>query len=141
MLAAWMRMKFPNQFQGAVASSAPILQFKGKTNPNAYSEFASNVYKEAGGDACYDSIKYGFFDITNLKYDQNFYTTLRGKLNLCFSPGGPDDVQTVLDTLEDGLGTMAMVNYPYATNFTANIPANPVKAACDAAAAITPAES
>ena len=41
MLAAWSRMKFPNQFQGAVASSAPILQFKGKTNPNAYSQFAS----------------------------------------------------------------------------------------------------
>lgn len=79
MLAAWMRIKYPNHFQGAVASSAPILQFKGKTNPNAYSEFASNVYKEAGGQECYDSIKYGFYDLTNLKWDPNYYTTLRDK--------------------------------------------------------------
>lgn len=59
---------------------------------------------------------------------------------MCYSPGSGADVQTILDSLEDGLGTMAMVNYPYPTNFTANIPANPVKAACDAAAAIQPSQ-
>jgi hypothetical protein len=30
----------------------------------------------------------------------------------------------------DGLGTMAQVNYPYETNFTRYLPANPVKTAC-----------
>ena len=60
---------------------------------------------------------------------------------MCTSPGSAADVQTIIDVLNDGLGTMAMVNYPYATNFTANIPANPVKAACAAAAAFTPTEN
>ena len=29
MLAAWMRMKYPHVIQGALASSAPIFNFKG----------------------------------------------------------------------------------------------------------------
>jgi lysosomal Pro-X carboxypeptidase len=29
MLAGWMRMKYPTHVQGAIASSAPILWFKG----------------------------------------------------------------------------------------------------------------
>jgi poly(3-hydroxybutyrate) depolymerase len=34
MLAAWLRMKYPITFDGALASSAPILHFKGSVNPN-----------------------------------------------------------------------------------------------------------
>lgn len=33
---------------------------------------------------------------------------------------------------------MAMVNYPYPTNFTSSLPAWPIQAGCDAAAAVTP---
>jgi len=36
MLAAWMRMKYPQHFQVALASSAPILYFRGVTLPYAY---------------------------------------------------------------------------------------------------------
>jgi len=43
MLAAWMRMKYPNYIQGAIASSAPILWFDGMIDPNAYTTIASNV--------------------------------------------------------------------------------------------------
>jgi lysosomal Pro-X carboxypeptidase len=43
MLAAWMRMKYPNYIQGAIASSAPILWFDGMIDPNAYTKIASNV--------------------------------------------------------------------------------------------------
>jgi hypothetical protein len=35
--------------------------------------------------------------------------------------------------LSDSLGTMAMVNYPYSTNFVNPLPAWPLKEACNAA--------
>ena len=45
----------------------------------------------------------------------------------------PDDVDLLIATLSDGLGTMAMVNYPYPTTFVMNLPAWPMQKACWAA--------
>ena len=47
MLASWLRMKFPETFQGAIASSAPILYFKGKTEPNAFYRVVTDAYRKA----------------------------------------------------------------------------------------------
>lgn len=44
-----MRMKYPTHVQGAIASSAPILWFKGQVNPNDYTRVASEVILNQGG--------------------------------------------------------------------------------------------
>jgi lysosomal Pro-X carboxypeptidase len=46
MLAAWLRIKFPATFQGALASSAPILYFKGSPDATEYgfNDIISEVY-------------------------------------------------------------------------------------------------
>ena len=44
MLASWMRMKFPNVFYASIASSAPILLFKGRSNPEGYSIICTRDY-------------------------------------------------------------------------------------------------
>lgn len=49
MLAAWLRMKFPTHFQGAIASSAPILWFKGKVDPSVFTKIASDVILDISG--------------------------------------------------------------------------------------------
>lgn len=142
MLAAWMRMKYPQHIQGAVASSAPILWFKGSIDPNSYTIIAGQSIKKAGGQTCYDSILRGFFDMTNLKLDSSKYSMIDEIFNTCDNSKvtSADDVQGIMDMVSDSLGTMAMVNYPYETNFTANLPAWPISEACKASAAVTPQE-
>jgi lysosomal Pro-X carboxypeptidase len=53
MLATWLRMKYPTHFHGAIASSAPILWFKGATDPNAYTKIASQVLKDVWSPQCF----------------------------------------------------------------------------------------
>jgi lysosomal Pro-X carboxypeptidase len=131
MLAAWIRMKYPHKFQGAIASSAPILWFKGATDPSAYTEVASNVFKkQLGGEDCFNGLKYGFFDLENLKNDQTQWKAIEDTFVLCDPIKAASDVDTLIATLSDGLGTMAMVNYPYETNFVAPLPAWPMNVSC-----------
>lgn len=63
MLAAWLRMKYPHNFHGALASSAPVLWFKGKIVSTAYTAVASKVIKAQGGQQCYDLYSRGFYDL------------------------------------------------------------------------------
>lgn len=63
---------------------------------------------------------------------------LKQVFNLCDDLASPADIETLIDSLSDDIGTMTMVNYPYPTSFIGSLPAWPVKAACDAAAKITP---
>ena len=56
MLAAWLRMKFPHTFQGALASSAPILFFEGSVSPYAYNEVATASFAKYDA-SCPDIIR------------------------------------------------------------------------------------
>jgi lysosomal Pro-X carboxypeptidase len=140
MLAAWLRIKYPQHFQGAIAASAPILWFEGKTDPSAFTEIASKAIMSAGGQTCYDSIKYGFFDLVNIKYDTVQYANIDKIFNICGNSTikSSEDIDNLIGLLSDSLGTMAMVNYPYATDFINPLPAWPIAEACKAAGNYTP---
>ena len=138
MLSAWMRMKYPNVVQGALAASAPVRWFNGTINPNTWTKIASHVIEKQGGQMCYYQYKYGFYDLTSCVYDQFKWPKIQEIFGLCNVPTKPDDVNTLIGTVADGLGGMVQVNYPYATG---DLPAWPNKAACAAAAAYPPVEN
>lgn len=71
--------------------------------------------------------------MANLKYDVTMYSKISDIFNLCKVPTSADEIQALIDTMSDSIGTMAMVNYPYATDFVNPLPAWPQKAGCEAA--------
>ena len=134
MLSAWLRMKYPQWFQGALAASAPILFFDGYVAPDAYDIIATGSYAASGtGEtACSDLISDGFAELADLRANKDAYGDIAEIFNLCAVPEGEIEVQSLIDTLSDSIGTMAMVNYPYPTSFVEPLPAWPVATACAA---------
>lgn len=53
---------------------------------------------------------------------------------MCDAPEDPADIQTLIDALQSAFGMMVMVDYPYASDFVAPLPAWPVNYACEQAA-------
>lgn len=129
MLSAWLRMKFPHVFQGALAASAPILFFDGYVSPNAYDDIATDDYRKSDAQ-CPEMIKNGFEQLESLRGETNAYQSISDIFNLCAVPSGKAEVQSLINTLSDSLGTMAMVDYPYPTNFVEPLPAWPVDYSC-----------
>jgi hypothetical protein len=65
--------------------------------------------------------------------DPTKYQMLHDIFNLCSVPKSPAEITNLIETLSDSIGTMAMVNYPYPTNFINSLPAWPQQVGCDRA--------
>ena len=75
-------------------------------------------------------IKNGFDQLADLKKQPESFATVQEIFGLCAAPSGAAEIDSLISTLNDSLGTMAMVDYPYPTNFVEPLPAWPVKYAC-----------
>ena len=78
-------------------------------------------------------IKAGFDQLLELRDQADTYQALHDIFNLCDVPSGSVEVQSLINTLDSSLGTMAMVDYPYPTNFVEPLPAWPVTYSCQQA--------
>lgn len=66
MLAAWLRMKYPGAVVGAIASSAPILQFANFTPCNSFSRVVTSVFKTSTRGDCTILIKRSWKEIRDI---------------------------------------------------------------------------
>lgn len=77
-----------------------------------------------------DQVFLGFQTLQAMARDSSTYLILSQMFQTCSAIVGPNQVQVIMDTIDNALGTMQMVDYPYPTDFLGSLPANPVKTAC-----------
>ncbi|XP_066591326.1 lysosomal Pro-X carboxypeptidase-like [Prorops nasuta] len=131
MLSAWMRMKYPHIVQGAIASSAPMLQFPDITDCNSFYGIVSSDFQSINSN-CGDNIRKSWGEIKNLFSTENGRKWISETFKLCDSLKDKTDYTTFKDKLVRVIVDLAIIDYPYPS--PANLlplPANPIKAFCD----------
>ena len=124
MLSSWLRMKYPNIVAGAIASSAPVLQFT--ADCNSFSVVTTSAFDKAD-PKCTEIIRQSWDAINSISGSSSGLKELTDIFRLCSPPGSG---QILKDWLVDIYCYIAMANYPYASNFLSPLPAWPLKTMC-----------
>nr|VDC67651.1 unnamed protein product [Brassica rapa] len=126
MLAAWMRLKYPHIAIGALASSAPILQFEDIVPPQTFYDIVSNDFKRESS-SCFNTIKNSWDAIIAEGQKANGLQQLSKTFHFCRALNSTDDLS---DWLDSAYSYLAMVDYPYPADFMMPLPGHPIKEVC-----------
>lgn len=88
MLAAWMRMKYPHIIKGAIAASAPILQFT--CDCNRFNLILTSVFS-TGHKYCAENIRESWNVIKNYSSTVDGRNLLKSKFKFCKNFTKPED--------------------------------------------------
>lgn len=128
MLAAWFRLKYPHVTIGALASSAPILNFDNIVSPYSFNNIVTQDFRSES-ENCYKVIKGSWQEIEDTASTPRGLDLLRKSFHIC-----ENDISA--DLLESWLSTAyiytAMTDYPTPSNFLSPMPAYPIKQMCKA---------
>ncbi|XP_026319877.1 lysosomal Pro-X carboxypeptidase [Hyposmocoma kahamanoa] len=127
MLAAYFRMKYPHVVTGAIAASAPIHMYPGMVPCEAYSRIVTSSYKITD-PKCVENIRESWNLIKNVSSNPN--NTLQKDWKLCDPVKNSSDTNTLLEFLQSVYETIAMVNYPFPSDFLMSLPGQPVRYVC-----------
>ncbi|XP_015332845.1 lysosomal Pro-X carboxypeptidase isoform X1 [Marmota marmota marmota] len=128
MLAAWFRMKYPHIVVGALAASAPIWQFEDFVPCDMFMKIVTTDFKKSGSN-CSVTILRSWDAINRLSSTGSGLQWLAQTLHLC-SPLTFEDIPNLKEWIMETWVNLAMVNYPYASNFLQPLPAWPIKVVC-----------
>ncbi|KFB48883.1 AGAP000994-PA-like protein [Anopheles sinensis] len=131
MLAAWFRIKYPHLVAGAIAASAPVRQFQDVTPCGIFNQILTSVYHTAYTPECTANIRHSWAVLQNYSTSADGLRVLNEKFHFCTNLTKATDVtDTFFDYLTDVYGNLAMINYPYESDFLAPVPAHPVREFC-----------
>lgn len=130
MLAAYFREKYPHLVAGAIAASAPVHMFPGMTPCDAYYRIVTSAFKIDGSLQCVTNVRSSWSTLRTFASNATNADWLHKTWNLCDPLKNATDVQELLDFLQSMYETLAMVNYPFASDFLVPLPAYPVRVVC-----------
>ncbi|KAJ1119954.1 hypothetical protein NDU88_008137 [Pleurodeles waltl] len=129
MLAAWLRMKYPDVVVGAFAASAPIWQFEDLVPCDSFYDIVTNDFTKSG-NGCSQSILNSWNAINRVAVTDEGIQWLSSTFHLCCPLQGKDDIGYFKSWLTETWVNLAMVNYPYEADFLQPLPAWPVQVVC-----------
>ncbi|XP_069468253.1 dipeptidyl peptidase 2 [Ambystoma mexicanum] len=129
LLSAYIRIKYPDVVAGSLASSAPLYSACGSGDRNQFFADVTAVYQRCSPD-CTTAIREAFREIKDLYMLQD-YATISNKMKTCEALETRENIYHLYEFLRNAITAIAVLNYPYQTDFMGHFPANPVKAACN----------
>lgn len=127
-LALWLRLKNPNLWAGAVASSAtPLKHLLRETN--GFASIETEVYGNVSSQ-CPDLVRSGWEELYYSAATEEGRLTVAKALGLCRPLPNADAADDIHGWVSGALETMVQYGYPYPTEFYNPVPAYPFKVAC-----------
>jgi lysosomal Pro-X carboxypeptidase len=129
MLASWFRMKYPHIVEGALAASAPILQFTGIYDCNGYFDIITKDFTQYSPD-CSASIKNSWSAVRRVASEDGGSSWLQSTFNVCEDLNQEGNLEKFIVWLSGAYESLGMTDYPNAATFLQPLPAYPMKETC-----------
>eukprot|EP00438_Fugacium_kawagutii_P034447 Skav203490 [mRNA] locus=scaffold3956:93065:94507:+ [translate_table: standard] len=132
MLVAWFRQKYPHLTAGGIASSAPIDFYPQDGRQEAFWNATLHAFRKYGLERCPEDLTMALSQLQQKTETEQGRQEVAQILGSCHDLGNESSAGSKADFFLRGVvSTLAMLDYPVATNFVTPLPANPVKVACE----------